>query len=244
MFDVGMASSSGKRFKTTTSKKKGKEPDQPYSSKFLSRKHECYFNVVQDRRLLMERKDGLIPNFAPQFGEQLENRNLGRLATYLSPANIAVVKEFYTNARRFLDTECDGEQCQFALNMEEGADFGDVESVLWMASSSGKRFKTTTSKKKGKEPDQPYSSKFLSRKHECYFNVVQDRRLLMERKDGLIPNFAPQFGEQLENRNLGRLATYLSPANIAVVKEFYTNARRLGDHPAEDYLSYVRGHAI
>ncbi|KOM41010.1 hypothetical protein LR48_Vigan04g120800 [Vigna angularis] len=72
-------------------------------------------------------------------------------------ANIAVVKEFYTNARqlgdyptkeytsyvrghtirydpdsinRFLNTEWAGEQCQFALSMEEGADFVDVESVL------------------------------------------------------------------------------------------------------------------
>ncbi|KOM31355.1 hypothetical protein LR48_Vigan01g091000, partial [Vigna angularis] len=52
------------------------------------------------------------------------------------------------------------------------------------------------------------------------------------------------FGEQLENRNWGRLATYPAPANIVVVKEFYTNARRLCDHPVEDYLSYVRGHAI
>ncbi|KOM34928.1 hypothetical protein LR48_Vigan02g107800 [Vigna angularis] len=67
---------------------------------------------------------------------------------------------------------------------------------------------------------------------------------MMERKAGMIPNFAPQFGEQLMGRNLRRLATYLAPANITVVKEFYTNTRRLGDYPAEDYLSYVRGHAI
>ncbi|KOM47819.1 hypothetical protein LR48_Vigan07g152300 [Vigna angularis] len=68
-----------------------------------------------------------------------------------------VVKELYTNARRLgdyptgeymsyvrghtilydpdainrsLNTEWAGEQCQFALSMEEGADFVDVESVL------------------------------------------------------------------------------------------------------------------
>ncbi|KOM29466.1 hypothetical protein LR48_Vigan697s000400 [Vigna angularis] len=29
-----------------------------------------------------------------------------------------------------------------------------------------------------------------------------------------------------------------------MVKEFYTNARKIGDYPAEDYLGYVRGHAI
>ncbi|KOM26393.1 hypothetical protein LR48_Vigan264s000300 [Vigna angularis] len=46
------------------------------------------------------------------------------------------------------------------------------------------------------------------------------------------------------NRNWRRLATHPVPANITMVKEFYTNGRRLGDHPAEDYLSYVRGHAI
>ncbi|KOM47618.1 hypothetical protein LR48_Vigan07g132200 [Vigna angularis] len=113
-----------------------------------------------------------------------------------------------------------------------------------MASSSGKRIKTLGSKRKDKEPDRSYSNKFLSRKHERHFNVVQDRRLLMERKAGLIPDFAPQFGEKLENRNWGKLVTYPTPANIAVVKEFYINARRLGDHLAEDYLSYVRGHVI
>ncbi|KOM26952.1 hypothetical protein LR48_Vigan347s000600 [Vigna angularis] len=60
----------------------------------------------------------------------------------------------------------------------------------------------------------------------------------------MIPNFAPQFGEQLLGRNWGKLATYPAPANIALVKEFYTNARKIGDYPAEDYLGYVRGHAM
>ncbi|KOM50142.1 hypothetical protein LR48_Vigan08g096900 [Vigna angularis] len=45
-----------------------------------------------------------------------------------------------------------------------------------MTSSSGKRLKTIASKRKDKEPEQPHSS----------------RRLLMERKAGMIPNFAPQ----------------------------------------------------
>ncbi|KOM24864.1 hypothetical protein LR48_Vigan576s000100 [Vigna angularis] len=152
-----MASSSGKRLKTTATKRKEKEPEQPHSSRFLSRKHEKHFKVVQDRRLLMERKVGMIPNFAPQFGEQLLGNDWGKLATYPAPANIAVVKEFYTNAKKiddysaenylgyvrghairydpdsinnFLDTVWAGEQCQFALCMEEGADFEDVERVL------------------------------------------------------------------------------------------------------------------
>ncbi|KOM37688.1 hypothetical protein LR48_Vigan03g107000 [Vigna angularis] len=113
-----------------------------------------------------------------------------------------------------------------------------------MASSSDKRYKTIGTKRKDKEPERTHSSKFLSRKHEKHFKIVQDRRLLMERKAGLIPDLAPQFGEQIVSRNWRRLATYPAPANIAVVKEFYTNARRLGDHLAEDYLSYVRGHVI
>ncbi|KOM47738.1 hypothetical protein LR48_Vigan07g144200 [Vigna angularis] len=113
-----------------------------------------------------------------------------------------------------------------------------------MTSSSGKRMKTMASKRKEKEPEQPHSSRFLSRKHEKHFKVVQDRRLLMERKVGMIPNFAPQFGEQLLGNDWGKLATYPTPANIAVVKEFYTNARKIGDYPAENYLGYVRGHAI
>ncbi|KOM54728.1 hypothetical protein LR48_Vigan10g062000 [Vigna angularis] len=113
-----------------------------------------------------------------------------------------------------------------------------------MTSSSGKRMKTMASKRKEKEPEQPHSSRFLSRKHEKHFKVVQDRRLLMERKVGMIPNFAPQFGEQLWGNDWGKLATYPTPANIAVVKEFYANARKIGDYPAENYLGYVRGHAI
>ncbi|KOM37682.1 hypothetical protein LR48_Vigan03g106400 [Vigna angularis] len=113
-----------------------------------------------------------------------------------------------------------------------------------MASSSGKRLKTMATKRKEKEPEQSHSSRFLSRKHEKHFRVVQDRRLLMERKVGMIPNFAPQFGEQMLGNDWGKLATYPAPANIAVVKEFYTNAKKIGDYPAENYLGYVRGHAI
>ncbi|KOM30212.1 hypothetical protein LR48_Vigan1041s000100 [Vigna angularis] len=113
-----------------------------------------------------------------------------------------------------------------------------------MTSSSGKRLKTMATKRKEKEPEQSYSSRFLSRKHEKHFRVVQDRRLLMERKVGMIPNFAPQFGEQVLGNDWGKLATYPAPANIVVVKEFYTNAKKIGDYPAANYLGYVRGHAI
>ncbi|KOM26165.1 hypothetical protein LR48_Vigan233s003200 [Vigna angularis] len=61
---------------------------------------------------------------------------------------------------------------------------------------------------------------------------------------GMIPNVAPQFGEQVLGNDWGKLATYPAPANIAVVKEFYTNAKKIGDYPTENYLGYVRGHAI
>ncbi|KOM25652.1 hypothetical protein LR48_Vigan148s001600 [Vigna angularis] len=65
-----------------------------------------------------------------------------------------------------------------------------------MTSSSGKRVKTMASKRKDKEPEQPHSSRFLSRKHVKHFKVVQDRRLLMETKVGMIPNFAPHLAEE------------------------------------------------
>ncbi|KOM43145.1 hypothetical protein LR48_Vigan05g074900 [Vigna angularis] len=111
----------------------------------------------------------MIPNFAPQFGEQLLGNDWGKLATYPTPANITMVKEFYTNAKKigdypaenylcyvrghaikydpdsinnFLDTVWDGEQCQFALCMEEGADFEDVERVLCVPGGHFQRNRT------------------------------------------------------------------------------------------------------
>ncbi|KOM53365.1 hypothetical protein LR48_Vigan09g202400 [Vigna angularis] len=99
-----MASSSSKRMKSMSSKRKEKEPEQPHSSRFLSRKHEKHFKVVQYRRLLMERKVGMIPNFAIRYDPDSINN--------------------------FLDTVWAGEQCQFSLCMEEGTDFDDVERVL------------------------------------------------------------------------------------------------------------------
>ncbi|KOM37493.1 hypothetical protein LR48_Vigan03g087500 [Vigna angularis] len=140
-----MASSSGKRMKTMASKRKEKEPEQPHSSKFLSRKHEKHFKVVQDRRLLMERKVGMIPNFDPQFGEQLLGNDWGKLATYPTPANIAVVKEYDPDSiNNFLDTVWAGEQCQFALCMEEGAYFDDVERVLCVPRGHFQRNRTSS----------------------------------------------------------------------------------------------------
>ncbi|KOM55773.1 hypothetical protein LR48_Vigan10g166500 [Vigna angularis] len=150
-----MTSSSGKRVKTLGNKRK--DPERSYSNKFLSNKHERHFHIVQDRRLLMERKVGWIPSFAPQFGEEVERRGWEKLVAYPKLANIAVVKEFYTNARPFGNThtdsymsyvrgkiirydpktinmfmhaEWDSEHCQFALSMDEGVEFDDVERIL------------------------------------------------------------------------------------------------------------------
>ncbi|KOM57531.1 hypothetical protein LR48_Vigan11g056400 [Vigna angularis] len=88
-----------------------------------------------------------------------------------------------------------------------------------MTSSSCKRIKIVGAKRK--EPKRPYSNKFVSRRQEQHFLIVQDRRLLMERKAGWIPNLAPQFGEELENKNWERVATYPAPGNIAVVRDMY-----------------------
>ncbi|KOM25048.1 hypothetical protein LR48_Vigan46s001000 [Vigna angularis] len=51
----------------------------------------------------------------------------------------------------------------------------------------------------------------------------------MERKVANIPSLAPQFERELNSRDWGHLATYPTPANIAIVKEFYTNAKALGE---------------
>ncbi|KOM54825.1 hypothetical protein LR48_Vigan10g071700 [Vigna angularis] len=104
----------------------------------------------------MERKVAIIPSLAPQFERELDRRNWRNVASYPTPANIVVVEEFYTNVRAmggeketymsyvrgkkiffndytvnpFLGTNWDGEQCQFALSMEEGVYFDEAEWVL------------------------------------------------------------------------------------------------------------------
>ncbi|KOM57630.1 hypothetical protein LR48_Vigan11g066300 [Vigna angularis] len=115
-----MASSSRRRVKTIENTRKDKEPN-----KFLSNAHERHFLVVQDKRLLMERKVGLILALAPQFGRELERRAWENLTSYPALANVAVVREFYTNARVF-DTKTQ----QYSSYVRESLDFADVERVL------------------------------------------------------------------------------------------------------------------
>ncbi|KOM24658.1 hypothetical protein LR48_Vigan2400s000100 [Vigna angularis] len=156
-----MASSSKKRIKHIANRGQ-KRKEQIYSNKFLSHMHERHFQTVPNRRLLMERKVGLIPTMAPEFGRELERRQWENLASYHSPANIAVVKEFYTNARTFggathemytsyvrgkripfdadtinsfLGGEWAGEKCKFALAMDEDINYADVERTLCMAAN-------------------------------------------------------------------------------------------------------------
>lgn len=87
------------------------------------------------------------------------------------------------------------------------------------------------------------SYKFLSHMNERNFVVVQNRRLLMEKKVGLVPLMAPQFERELIRRQWEQLTSYPATANILVVKEFYANARSYGGDE-EMYTSYVRGKRI
>ncbi|KOM49612.1 hypothetical protein LR48_Vigan08g043900 [Vigna angularis] len=134
-FCAGMTSSSGKRIKTLGTKDKGtkrKEKEQFYSNKFRTPAHERYFQVVEGRRLLMERKVANISSLAPQFERELNNRDWGHLTTYPSPANVDIIKEVYTNAKALggEDETLGGEQCQFATSMLEGVNYEDVERTL------------------------------------------------------------------------------------------------------------------
>ncbi|KOM48034.1 hypothetical protein LR48_Vigan07g173800 [Vigna angularis] len=154
-----MISSSGKRIKTLGSKENGtkrKEKEQFHSDKFRTPANKRYFPQVEGRKLLMETKVTSIPSLATQFERELNNRDWGHLEVYSCPANVDIVKEFYTNAKAlrgeedtyfsyvrgkriifyadainyFLGIEWEEEQCQFALSMLEGVDYEEVERTL------------------------------------------------------------------------------------------------------------------
>ncbi|WVZ02791.1 hypothetical protein V8G54_023597 [Vigna mungo] len=110
-----------------------------------------------------------------------------------------------------------------------------------MASSSNpKRVKTAGHKndKEKKKKHSSFSHNFLSQKNEENFQVVQNRRLLMEVERLILDAY--EFGAELDRRNWLSLLTYPEHASIAIVKEFYTNAQHFfyGEEP---FLSYVRG---
>ncbi|KOM43476.1 hypothetical protein LR48_Vigan05g108000 [Vigna angularis] len=104
-----------------------------------------------------------------------------------------------------------------------------------MTSSSGRRMKTAGNKRKEKE--QYYSNQFRMAAHKRYFPSVDVKKLLMERRVGMIPTLAPQFGREVNARGWGNLATYPALDGIPIMKEFYTNAKALGGEQ-ETYTSY------
>ncbi|KOM31282.1 hypothetical protein LR48_Vigan01g083700 [Vigna angularis] len=115
-----------------------------------------------------------------------------------------------------------------------------------MASASGsKRIKTTAaSTKKGRAGKNKMSQPtFLSEEHQQNFEASQNKRLLMERVVEKIHPEAPQFGAEVERRHWSILTTFPAPANIALVREFYANARIYSDE-AEPFMSYVRGKQV
>ncbi|KOM47547.1 hypothetical protein LR48_Vigan07g125100 [Vigna angularis] len=65
----------------------------------------------------------------------------------------------------------------------------------------------------------------------------------MERKVDQLPREAPQFAEEVWMRHWSKLTTYPEPANIAVVQEFYANARVYSEEE-EPFMSYVRGKRV
>ena len=109
-----------------------------------------------------------------------------------------------------------------------------------MASTSRRR--NTGSKRK--EPERPRgfdSQRFLSKQHEDHFVTVQERRLLMERKASFLLDLVPEFGAEILRRDWEKLTTYLAPASIELVREFYTNAIPRGGVVTGRYRSFVRG---
>jgi len=114
-----------------------------------------------------------------------------------------------------------------------------------MASSSAlKCYKATVgqSSRGQKRNEELYSNRFLTKEHEKNFAWVQNRRLLMEKPLGLLPREVPEFLEEYLRKGWNNLGLYPAPANIAIVKEFYANAKKI--HDEEPYLSYVRGRRL
>nr|KYP37184.1 hypothetical protein KK1_041647 [Cajanus cajan] len=107
-----------------------------------------------------------------------------------------------------------------------------------MASSS-KRPRAGKSGQPPRKPSRPYSDLFLTERNETHFESISSRKFILERRVELEDNEAPEFQAELHRRRWDKLGSYPLPANIAVVKEFYTNAlRQEGIAP---FTSYVRG---
>ncbi|KOM58688.1 hypothetical protein LR48_Vigan11g172200 [Vigna angularis] len=108
--------------------------------------------------------------------------------------------------------------------------------------SRSKRIKTiATKRQKQKKHSKPQT--FLSQRHRTNFEESQNRRLLMERVVEQLPREEPQFAQEVWRRHWSNLISFPAPANIAVVREFYANARSFSDEPAP-FTSYVRGRPV
>ncbi|QCD99824.1 somatic embryogenesis receptor kinase 4 [Vigna unguiculata] len=79
-----------------------------------------------------------------------------------------------------------------------------------------------------KRKEELYSHCFLTKENEKNFALVQNQRLLMEKRLGLLPREVPEFLEEYFGE--------------AIVKEFYANATKI--HDEEPYLSYIRGRRL
>nr|KYP35321.1 hypothetical protein KK1_043646 [Cajanus cajan] len=107
-----------------------------------------------------------------------------------------------------------------------------------MASSS-KRPRAGKSGQPPCKPSRPYSDLFLTERNEKHFESISGQKFILERRVELEPNEAPEFQAELHRRRWDQLGSYPLPANIAVVKEFYTNALR--QEGLTPFTSYVRG---
>nr|KYP43853.1 Retrovirus-related Pol polyprotein from transposon 17.6 [Cajanus cajan] len=100
-----------------------------------------------------------------------------------------------------------------------------------------KRIKTTVARPfRGPSFD---SHTFHDKELQEFYPKLEERSLWMEKMVKLKPTEYPEFQAKIQRRKWEKLAYYMAPANISVVREFYCNARVLSnDFP--EYASYVR----
>ncbi|CAJ1972702.1 unnamed protein product [Sphenostylis stenocarpa] len=87
------------------------------------------------------------------------------------------------------------------------------------------------------------SHRFLLEEHQQWYGVVDNRNLLPERKVVLQTGEHEEFQQEFRRRKWIKLAKYAAPANVAIVKEFYTNAM-LFKAGVPTFKSFVRGKEI
>ncbi|QCD87648.1 hypothetical protein DEO72_LG3g2187 [Vigna unguiculata] len=126
-----MASSSNpKRMKTSVGNpsKGQKRKKRIYFHHFLTKDIEDRFQVVMQRKLVVERKVILKPREVNEFQLELIRRGWERLGSYPSTFSVTLVKEFYANAKLADDVEC-----QFLVLEDEGVAPGELLQALCLA---------------------------------------------------------------------------------------------------------------